>query len=358
MKRISIILALALWVTPVYAGPWISGGGSSVTVVDALNSTSATSALSANQGYILSRPSAVQTASCVANALTFTPTAGLAIINATITQATAADCAVTMEDVGAVEGSIVIIKNGSDATTKTLTFTTTAGKINLIQGSPFAMGLNESLTLQFKDGVWYEIGRVSATFGLSSLTLGGIILGDSTPDAAGEIGFDGTDKYLWYGANSEDFYMRVGNAANSVLFGSNTSVNTIDFGAMNIVTTGTVSSAMNTSIYSADGTLNVSVAQAQAGTFFLNTYAGTLKMVLPAAAAGMAVCLKNGQGNNRILQVDTDGTDYIVMSTGARTSGAGDIYAATAATKNQICLVTFDATDWYVTSEIGTWAEE
>jgi hypothetical protein len=52
------------------------------------------------------------------------------------------------------------------------------------------MGLDESLTLQFKDGVWYEIGRVSATFGLSSLTLGGIILGDSTPDAAGEMGYD------------------------------------------------------------------------------------------------------------------------------------------------------------------------
>jgi hypothetical protein len=187
-------------------------GSGSTTVVDALTSTSATSALSANQGYILSRPSALQSASCAANALTFTPTAGLAIINATITQATAADCAVTMEDTGAVEGSIVIIKNGSDATTKTLTFTTTAGKINLIQGSPFAMGLNESLTLQFKDGVWYEIGRVSASISVSAIDLASATL--VVPN--GTTALNTTAGRLYF--NTSTNLLSIGNGATSTVF--------------------------------------------------------------------------------------------------------------------------------------------
>jgi len=105
--------------------------------------------------------------------------------------------------------------------------------------------------------------------------------------------------------------------------------------------------------------VTVTVTQARSGTLFINTLAGTKQYILPPAEAGMSVCFRNGQGNARILQVDTDGTDYIVVnSTGLRTTSAGDIYAATASAKNQICLAAFDATDWYVMSEIGTWAEE
>ena len=91
-------------------------------------------------------------------------------------------------------------------------------------------------------------------------------------------------------------------------------------------------------MYSADGALNVTVAQATIGTFFINTYAGTLVMTLPAAAAGMAVCLRNGQNNNRILQVHSDGTDYLVLpATGLRNTAANH-FAATASPMNQICL--------------------
>ncbi len=126
----------------------------------------------------------------------------------------------------------------------------------------------------------------------------------------------------------------------------------------NFVASGTISGQMPIVVDGAASPYNISVAQAKAGTFFLNTLAGTKVYNLPAAEAGMAVCVKNGQGVAQILQVDTDGTDYIVKSTGARTSLAGDYYGATADAKNQICLVCFDATDWYVTSEVGTWTEE
>lgn len=114
-----------------------------------------------------------------------------------------------------------------------------------------------------------------------------------------------------------------------------------------------------TSVNSASGSPSaITAAQARAGIFILNTYAGTTTFTLPSAAAGMAVCVRNGQGNSQVLRIDTDGTDYIVKSDGARTSGAGDYYGATADDKNQICVVAFDTTDWYVTSEVGTWTEE
>ena len=104
-------------------------------------------------------------------------------------------------------------------------------------------------------------------------------------------------------------------------------------------------------------TFNITTAQAQANTYFLNINAGTKTWNLPAAEAGMAVCIKNGQGVANIMQVDTDGTDYLVLPTGARNT-AGKYYGATASATNQICLACFNATDWYVLSTVGTWTIE
>lgn len=103
---------------------------------------------------------------------------------------------------------------------------------------------------------------------------------------------------------------------------------------------------------------SVTAAQMAAGTFFITTNAATTTYVLPAAAAGYAACFRMGQGNAQVLRIDTDGTDYIVKSTGARTSSAGDYYGATSSAANQVCVVAFNATDYYVTSETGTWTEE
>ena len=159
-------------------------------------------------------------------------------------------------------------------------------------------------------------------------------------------------------ANVESLKITLGANDNTVTISSDSGVTSLSFSALNMVTTGTMSGKMPTVVYSADGALNVSLAQARANTFFLNTYAGTLVMTLPAAEAGMAVCLRNGQNNSRILQVHSDGTDFLVpAATGLRNTAANH-FAATASPTNQICLVAFDTTDWYVTSTVGTWAEE
>jgi len=243
-----------------------------------------------------------------------------------------------------------------------------------------------------EDGVWL----------ISSLTLGGVILGDSSPDAAGEFGYDGDMKYYdavgaktlaaiqranvftvvqefdatagakvgstgvlitsdndgaitFLGAsagNDEDLSMNLDDTANEVVFSSSTGVTAIDFSGF------VLKGKINTVVDNSATTYNVSAAEASSGTFFLNTNAGTKTYVLPGAAAGQMVCIKNGQGNAQVLRFDTDGTDYIVMSTGARTTAAGDYYNLSADAKNQMCAVCFDATDWYITSEVGTATEE
>lgn len=125
-----------------------------------------------------------------------------------------------------------------------------------------------------------------------------------------------------------------------------------------MVASGTISGLLPTVTNSDTASYNVTAAQMSAGTFFITTNAATTTYNLPSAVNGYVACFRMGQGNAQVLRIDTDGTDYIVMSTGARTSVAGDYYGATSSASNQVCVVAFDATDYYVTSEIGTWTEE
>ena len=102
---------------------------------------------------------------------------------------------------------------------------------------------------------------------------------------------------------------------------------------------------------------SITAAQARGGILVINSLSGTKQFDLPACEAGMSVCVRNSQGNSQILQIDPNGSEYIVMSDGTRTSAGGDYYGATADESNQVCVVS-DGTDWYVTSEVGTWSEE
>lgn len=126
----------------------------------------------------------------------------------------------------------------------------------------------------------------------------------------------------------------------------------------NVSTTGTLSGKMATVVNSDTASYNVTTAQAQAGTLFLTTNTATTTYNLPAAEAGMTACFSMGRGNSQVLRIDTDGTDFIVKSNRARTGTAGDYYGATASATNKVCVAAYDATDWYIESEVGTWTEE
>jgi hypothetical protein len=85
------------------------------------------------------------------------------------------------------------------------------------------------------------------------------------------------------------------------------------------------------------------------GTAFFATGAGTWN--LPAAAAGMSFCLYSTTAAAIIINPDDADTityDGVKDTAGhqiASPSGAGDF----------ICMVAYDATDWFTFGHSGTW---
>lgn len=154
------------------------------------------------------------------------------------------------------------------------------------------------------------------------------------------------------GANNEDLTVDLDQTANTAILGSST--------GLTLITTGSIplNGAINVVGKSSDYTIGTDNTNEAYGSIFFNTAASTRTFTLPSAVAGMSVCIKNLQGVAQILRLDAATGDYIVKSTGARTSASGEYYGATADAKNQLCVVAYDSTDWYVTSEAGTWAEE
>ena len=156
-----------------------------------------------------------------------------------------------------------------------------------------------------------------------------------------------------------------GSADNAVLRANGTGGSTAQASGVtiddndNIATTGTISGKMVSVVNSDTASYAVTAAQARANTLFLTTNAATTTYILPPAEAGMMACFVMGQGNKKILGIDTDGTDFIVkFSDRARTTLAGNYYQATASAKNKVCVAAYDETDWYVENEVGTWTEE
>ena len=190
---------------------------------------------------------------------------------------------------------------------------------------------------------------------LAAASSGGVGFGSATPSTAGGFGY--TSGFRFYGGNSEDFRINVGSAADTTTFASGTGVSKVNMGAMQLITTGTILGAIQPLTESDDGAYTLTTANAY-GSIVVNEYAGTCTVTLPSAAAGMSMCLKNKHGVAQILRIDPEASDYIVMSTGAATSAAGDYYGSTASAAAMVCVWAYDATYWHVTSERGTWAEE
>jgi hypothetical protein len=211
------------------------------------------------------------------------------------------------------------------------------------------------------NGVWSESGGLvinSPTFGGVTIADSGIITFDeaaANPDDA-DIQLSATDGVFKIasvnGVNNEDLTVDLDQTANTAIIGSST--------GLTMVTTGSIpfTGAVNIIGKSSDYTIGQDNPNEAYGSMFLNTAASTRTFTLPAAAPGMAVCVRNAQGISQILRLDAASGDYIVKSTGARTSASGEYYGATADAKNQVCVVAYDSTDWYVTSETGTWTEE
>ena len=197
------------------------------------------------------------------------------------------------------------------------------------------------------------LGTVAITVPATAGTMA--VLASGACSTAGCTGFDGTDKFTWYGANSEDFSLRVGSTANNVIFGTSTGVTDVSFGALNLATTGTVQAGIKISS-DADGMDAAAMTAAgMYGTLFIATGAGT--WILPTAAVGMSACLMDS-GTAHDLILDATAGDTIRLKGTEGADAVGITNASGSTTGDFICVVAVAANKWSTLGMQGTWASQ
>lgn len=203
----------------------------------------------------------------------------------------------------------------------------------------------------YTGAAYVGIVDINGNMMVESLTLGGVVLGDATPDAAGEIGFDGTDKYLFYGANAEDLYLRVGSTGNNAIVGTNTGVTDLSFSAINLATTGTVQAGIKINTDANGMSQAEMTAVGMYGTMFFASGAGT--WLLPDALTGMSFCVYSTTADAIVLNPD-DSDDITLNGT---LLDNGDSITSASAAGDFICLVAQSDTHWFTLGRSGTWTD-
>ena len=184
------------------------------------------------------------------------------------------------------------------------------------------------------------VGLIDEDGGLhfASLTMSAIVFGDSTPDAVGEVGFDATDKYSFFGANSEDFYFRVGSASNVVTLGSATGVTNINFGSI------AISGGVRTPVVGDPDSWSPTTEDYYGGTLIANA-AGSF--ALPAVGVGMNFSIVLEGANAVVINPDTAGTADTIYMNGLAAAQDENI---TSSTSGAICTFQYRSADaWMAT---------
>jgi hypothetical protein len=145
-------------------------------------------------------------------------------------------------------------------------------------------------------------------------------------------------------ANAENLVFTMGSNDNIVTVSSGTGATQLGFSALNLVTTGTISGGIPTlgtfaSPTTSSGTYSLAAANAYGRMIFYND---TDTLALPAAVAGMNVCIYATSTN--LTTIDPDGTDVIVVDGTA--NAAGDAFTLAAAAGNFVCLYADAANHW------------
>jgi hypothetical protein len=147
-------------------------------------------------------------------------------------------------------------------------------------------------------------------------------------------------------ANDEDLQLTK-TGANGITIGSSTSVDTITFGAMNLVTTGAILGGVN--ILNVDPTSGYTLTAANAyGSLLMPTAAG--EITLPAGAKDMAFAVRVIGAHE--VEITPNGSEVIVLGATTQTGGDGVISSGTA---GEFISFVHNGTNWYSMGVSGTW---
>jgi hypothetical protein len=172
-----------------------------------------------------------------------------------------------------------------------------------------------------------------------------------------------TDTQILFSADSgENLALDLDTATdNEIAISSPGGATDINFGSLNMATTGTILGATNV-IVTTDGTESPTAAQMY-GTFFVADHATATSdtdYTLPTAAAGMVACFyDNGGGAGGIIIDAAAGDEILLDGTGIGAAEAIDSpgVAGDGANGDFICIMAIDDTNWITLGRSGTWVD-
>ena len=127
-------------------------------------------------------------------------------------------------------------------------------------------------------------------------------------------------------------------------------------GSLNFATTGSLLGAVNVNPKTAATyTVGTDDSNESYGTLFVNADNDAIGFVLPSAVSGMSTCFMQGQGVVGAISVLPAAGDYLVVD-GVRGTVATS-YGSAGSGEDQLCAIAIDATDWIITTSMGTWSE-
>lgn len=386
MKKIFItLMILALSVSAWAAGPISFGGGGSGDMAKATYDTNDDSMVDADKingsidatkigaggvtstefGYIGTLSSDIQTQVTARVSKTdaaFTASTELTISGGAITRTqalhtvdTEADAASDNLDTisGGADGNILFIRaNHTDRTV----VVTESGNIVIPQGTQISLDDNIKTLLLVYDGTltkWIVVNVLPDSLSISEITLGGIILGDDSPDAAGELGY-AAGNFLVYDSALKSLAtgyidLSTGGTTRRVKTVSDAAATIVEYGQAgtgNIATTGTISGGALTPVIDDPDNFaaNFTGANFYGGTFIANA-AGTAALPDPAVGMNFTYILE-GANANIIDPLGTGTADTIYMN-GLAAAADENI---TSSTSGAICTFQYRAANtWMAT---------
>lgn len=212
-----------------------------------------------------------------------------------------------------------------------------------------------------------QVGQNAANIYLGTSGTGNVqVTGDVTVVGAGiQLGAtgvnissdnDGAITFLGSSAGSdEDLTLNLDDTADTAVISTSTGVTSVNFSALNLVSTGTIQAGIKISS-DADGMDAAAMTAAgMYGTLFISTGAGT--WILPTAVAGMSACLMSS-GSAADLILDTTAGDTLRLKGTEGGDGKGATNAAAKAAGDMICVVAVAANKWSTMGLGGAWVAQ